>query len=301
MKLLGHLGAIITVSCWGASFISTKVLMVDGGFTPVEVFSYRFTLAYILLLLLTCNKSLFSRNWRDEVTFMICGLCSCTIYFLAENFALKHTTTTNVSLLSAISPIFTALLMAIFYKMKLSGGLILGTVVAFIGVGCVVLSGGGGLEFRPLGDLLALSSAMSWAVYSIVVRRVQPHYNTFFITRKIFFYGVLASLPILLSQTEPYHYRELFDMQTPQYLLNLLFLVLFCSAAAYLMWNEANRILGSVTANNYLYGQPIVTMIIGVMALGEPVTVLGVTGCALIIGGLVAADKLDFTRIKRRA
>ena len=63
ITLLGHLGAIITVSAWGASFVFTKVLMEDGGFTPVEVYVYRFAVAYLLLLCITFKK-IFANNWK---------------------------------------------------------------------------------------------------------------------------------------------------------------------------------------------------------------------------------------------
>lgn len=299
LKLLAHLGAIVTISCWGASFVSTKVLMEQGGFTPVEMFSFRFACAYILLLLLTCNKRLLARNVKDELSFLACGVCAGSLYFITENFALCHTTASNVSLLASISPIFTTLLLAVFYKMKVKGGVILGSVIAFIGVGFVVFSGGDGLEIHPLGDMLALAAALSWALYSIVVKRLIPVYNSFFITRKLFFYGVLTSLPLLFQQ-ETLHIAELWDFSHPEYIVNFTFLVVMCSVVAYLIWNEAMKALGSVTANNYLYGQPIVTMIIGVSALNEPLTVMGCVGCVLIIGGLIVSDKLDLTRLRRQ-
>lgn len=299
-KFLAHLGAVVTVSAWGTSFLSSKVLMEDGGFTPVELFIYRFACAYVLLLLLTCRKRLLALNWRDELSFVACGVCACSLYFITENVALLHTTAGNVSLLSGISPLFTTLLMGIVYKIRIGGGKILGSIVAFGGVACVVLASGAGLEIHPLGDLLALSSAMSWAVYSIVVKRLMPLYNSFFITRKIFLYGVLSGLPLLLMQEEPLHLQLLVDVAQPQYLVNFLFLVMMCSVAAYLIWNETMKALGAVTANNYLYGQPIVTMVLATLLFNEPVTLLGICGCILIIGGLIVSDKLPEIRLRRR-
>jgi drug/metabolite transporter (DMT)-like permease len=301
LKLLAHLGAIVTISCWGASFVSTKVLMEQGGFSPVEMFVYRFACAYVLMLLLTCNKRLLSKSWKDEFSFMVCGICAGSLYFITENYALRHTTASNVSLLASISPIFTTLLMGVFYKMKVKGGVIIGSVIAFIGVGFVVMSGSAdGLEIHPFGDMLALSAAMSWAVYSIVVKRLIPLYNSFFITRKLFLYGVLTGLPLLLTQQKTFHIMELLDFSHPEFVLNFGFLVIMCSVVSYLIWNEAMKALGSVTSNNYLYAQPIVTMIIGVSMLDEPLTAMGVAGCALIIGGLIVSDKLDLSRLRRR-
>lgn len=300
LKGVGHLAALLTVVAWGGSFISTKVLMEDGGFTPVEVYVYRFALAYFLMLAITFKKIL-ANDWRDEVQFLLCGVCAGTLYFLTENYALKYTTAGNVSLLSAISPIFTTLLMALLFRTRISKGVIIGSLACFIGVSLVIFSPaialGSGFEIHPAGDMLALTCAMSWAIYSVAVKRLLPLYSSFFITRKLFFYGVLTALPLLLFQKEPYHFALLFD--TPKYLLNLLFLVLMCSVAAYLLWNEAMKLIGSVSANNYLYLQPLVTMIAGWFFFGEKIYLWGYVGCLLIISGLILADRWEISTGKK--
>lgn len=293
-KVLGHIGALMTVIAWGSSFICTKVLMDDGGFTPVETYVYRFALAYIFLLPFTFKK-IFSNSWRDEIQLALCGICSGTLYFILENYALTMTSTGNVSLLSGISPIFTALLMAAVYKAALNKGIIVGSLIAIVGVACVILAPsiaqGLGMEINPAGDLLALSSALSWAIYSVAAKRLVPLYSTSFITRKMFFYGVLTALPILFLEPAPHHLAELFSLSQPTYLLNMLFLVLICSLMAYIFWNESMKKIGPVAANNYLYAQPIVTMVMAWIVFSEPVYPLGYLGCLLIVGGLVLADK----------
>lgn len=298
--VLAHIGAILTVCCWGSSFLSTKVLMEDGGFTPVEMYVYRFAAAYILLLLMTFRR-IFSNNWRDELNLLICGLCAGSLYFITENYALTMTTTGNVSLLSSVSPIFVTILMAIVFKQRIKVGTAVGSLIAFAGVFCIIFSSGEELSFNPAGDLLALSAALSWAIYSIVVKKLIPNYNTLFITRKLFFYGVLTALPLLLTQHQPLHLRELFSLAEPKLLLNFLFLVVMCSAFAYIIWGESMKRLGPVTTNNYLYGQSLVTLVAAWFFFGERITILGYLGCALIIGGLIIADKWNpTTRFLRR-
>jgi len=266
--------------------------MEDGGFSPTEVYIYRFALAYLIMLALTFRK-IRSNSLSDELLFMLSGITAGSLYFITENYALGLTTTSNVSLLSSISPIFTTILTAIVFKQAIKAGVMIGSVVAFAGVACIILSSGSGLEFNPKGDLLALSSAMSWAIYSVVIKRLTPNYNTFFITRKLFFYGVISALPLLLLQKEPLHLMLLIDFSNPVYILNLLFLVAMCSICAYLIWNESMKILGPITTNNYLYGQPLVTMIVAYIIFGEKIFPLGYIGAALIIIGLILADKLN--------
>lgn len=292
LTLLGHIGAIVAVIAWGLSFISTKTLMVDGHFTPVEMFTYRFAAAYIILFVLTINKAPFSHPWRDELRFAICGICAGSLYFITENFALEHTTAANVSMLASVSPLFTTALVAIIYKTRIKGGVIIGSVIAIIGVACIILSNGEGFEIHPMGDLLALSAALSWAIYSLLIKPLLPVYSGFYISRKLFFYGVLTSLPLLLLQQGESHLGLLIDFAQPKFILNFLFLVIICSVAAYVIWNETMKTLGPVTTNNYLYAQPLVTMIAGSIWLYEPVTILGILGCLLIIGGLIITDRL---------
>lgn len=276
---------------WGTSFLSSKVLMVSGGLTPTEVFVYRFTFAYFLLLIFTCKKIL-ANNWYDEFLFLICGLCAGSIYFITENYALKFTTTGNVSLLVSISPIFTTVLMAVIYRFMPRWNVVTGSIIAFLGVACIIFSSGESLEINPIGDIIALCASLSWAIYTIVVKRLNPIYSSLFITRKLFFYGVITALPLLWIQEQPLKLALIFDFTQPQYFLNLLFLGLFCSACAYLVWSEVMKVLGAIKANNYLYMQPIVTMIAGYYVLNEQIYILGYIGCILIIGGIILSEKI---------
>lgn len=237
-----------------------------------------------------------ANNSKDELLLLVCGMCAGSIYFICENYALQYTTTGNVSLLVSISPIFTTALMAFIYRFIPRPNVIIGSVIAFAGVACIILSNGEGFEINPKGDLIALSAAMSWAIYTIVVKRLTPIYSSLFITRKLFFYGVITALPLLFIQKEPLKLWLLFDFNQPEYILNFLFLGLFCSAMAYLVWNEVMKILGAIKSNNYLYVQPLVTMIAGYFVLDESIFLLGYIGCILIIGGILISEKIQMQR-----
>lgn len=291
---MGHLGALVVVSAWGSSFIATKVLMEDAALTPIEVFVYRFAAAYIILLALTFKK-IFANKARHELQLLLCGVCAGSLFYILENTALQHTTTGNVSLLSCMSPMITAALMAVFYRMKVGGGLIIGSIIAFAGVVCIIFSHGEGFEINPLGDLLALSTSFVWALYAVGVKNLIPIYSSLFITRKLFFYGVVTAAPLLWIGHAPSHLEAVFT--NPYFLGNLGFLVLICSILAYLLFNFAMKSLGPVTANNYLYFQPLVTMIVAYFILGEEISLAGYIGCVLIIGGLVISDKLKVGRL----
>lgn len=289
---LFHVGAFLTMTAWGASFVSTKVLL-ENGLHPVEIYIYRFLLAY-LLVLAVCHKRLLSNSWRDEMMFALCGLSAGSIYFIAENTALQYTLATNVSLITSLSPILTTMLIGCMYRSERPGrGFILGSVIAFLGVGLVVFNSSSMIQVNPLGDMLALFAAVAWAFYSLILRRLSATYDVMFISRKTFFYGVLTALPFLAIEPE---------IASPALLLkpavygNLLFLGLFASMFGYVIWAQAVKVLGALKASNYLYFQPVITLIASVWLLSEPLTWIGVSGCVLIVGGVWLSDRLSTRR-----
>ena len=288
-SILAHAGALITVTAWGVSFVSTKVLL-ENGLGPAEIYIYRFILAYILILI-ACHNRLWANSFRDELLFMTCGLCAGSIYFISENMALEYTYVTNVSLLVTTSPLITTMLMWMLYKNeKLGKGTIIGSLIAFSGVACVIFNSSSNVEIKPLGDILSLLAALSWSIYSLVLKKLHALYSVMFISRKTFFYGVLTALPFMFFQPE---------ICSPSVLLktevwaNLLFLGAFASMIAYILWAQSVKHLGAIKASNYMYISPIITLVASVAFLGEPLSIIGGTGCVLILGGMWFGEYLD--------
>lgn len=296
--LLGHLAAILTVSMWGYSFVSSKVLL-ENGLGPVQIYVLRFIIAYILVVFIS-HKQLWASNWREEGMFCLCGLCAGSLYFIAENTALEYTLTTNVSLLTSMSPLITALLVAMIYKTeKLGIGTWIGSVVAMAGVACVVFNSSASLEVRPLGDFLSLAAACSWAVYSLILRSLNAHYDVWFISRKTFFYGIVTAIPFLVFDDNSINLAE--TLTHTEVFGNLLFLGVGASTIAYVLWAVTVKNVGAVKANNYMYLQPIVTLVVSALVLGEQVSVIGYIGIALILAGLWAGDNINKIIEKRKS
>lgn len=288
--VLYHLLAFFVAAVWGVSFVSTSKLL-DAGIQPTEIYIIRFVIAYLVILALTFRK-IMSDSLKDEVLFMICGLCGGSIYYIGENTALQYTLVTNVSLLVTLSPIITVLLTKMMYKTEqLSKGFIVGSIIAFIGVACVIFNSSFNIEVKPLGDLLSIFAAVSFAIYCIVVKKLNARYDTLFISRKIFFYGVITALPFLTFQD---HFMDFAILKEPVVWMHILFLGVICSMIAFILWNEAINKLGASRASNYLYFSPVITLIASVWLLNENVSIVGYIGCALTIGGVIVSEKVKF-------
>ena len=277
--IVGHLAGVITVAMWGYSFVSSRVLL-DNGLGPVQIYVLRFALAYALILFLS-HKKLFAHNIHDEFMFLLCGLCAGSLYFIAENTALEYTLTTNVSLLTSLSPLITAMIVGLVYKTeKLGVGTWVGSGIAMLGVACVVFNSSASLEVRPFGDFLSLAAAFSWSVYSIILRRLNAGYNVWFISRKTFF--LVTAIPFLVLENDSPDILGI--ISRPEVYGNLLFLGLGASTIAYVLWAVTVKNVGAVKANNYMYLQSIITLLVSAIVLGDKITLIGCLGIALWAG-----------------
>ena len=283
--------AFLTVAIWGTTFVWTKLLIING-LSPAQIFTLRFVIAYVLLLgfsLWRGRHKWFSDSWRDELTMLGLGLTGGSMYFLTENESLRFTTATNTSLIVCSCPLFAMLIIALFYKSeRFSARQILGSVVALAGMAVVVLNGHFILHLSPLGDTLAFSACLCWALYTLLMKPVMGRYPAMFITRKVFFYGILTILPYYVFVPDM---PSLDVLQRPAVMWNLLFLGSVASMLCYLTWSWCMKGLGAVVCTNWVYVNPITTIIAAWLILGEQITVYFLIGSALIIAGMYLSSK----------
>ena len=290
-KYIYHIVAVIIVAIWGVTFISTKIL-INSGLTPQDIFLLRFLIAYAGMWFIAPRK-LIADSWKDELMLMFGGITGGSLYFLTENSALQHTLATNVSFIVCTTPLLTTLLfLLVDKKEKASFHLIIGSIIALVGMGAVVYNGNVVLQLSPIGDILSFSAALCWAFYSLVMKKLFTRYNTNFITRKIFFYGILTILPVFIFDPWIFPIERLLE---PVILGNILFLGVIASLICYAVWNIVLKKLGAVKATNYIYLNPLFTLIGAAMILNEPLTWMAMVGAALIVGGMYIAEKKQST------
>jgi len=227
---------------------------------------------------------------RDEVLMFLLGITGGSLYFLTENTALQYSTASNVAILVSSAPLITALMAAIFYKEeRLNARQTAGTLTAFVGMVLVVLNGKLILHLSPLGDSLALGAALSWTFYSLLLKKATSRYSIFFITRKVFFYGLLSIIPyfLLVSPLQP----DPTILARPQVWGNLVYLGIIASMLCFMLWNKASAELGVVRTINLIYTQPFFTMLFSVLVLHERITWMAIVGTVLIILGMMQVEK----------
>lgn len=285
----GHLLALFVTVVWGSAFVSTKVLL--RAFHPIEIIIFRFLIAWLVLFL--CSpRPLLPKSWKSELPFLGAGLTGLTLYFILENFALSYTFASNVGIIIAAAPMFTALLMWLCRRAsRPRWTFFAGFVIAMTGIALISLAGGEAFGLSPLGDLLTLGAAFSWGAYGVLVEIIQPQgYTELQAIRKIFFWGLVFTIPFVLIRHLDLSPGRL---AAPEMLFNIFYLGLGSSALCFVFWNKATACIGAVATNVYIYLTPVVTVIASALILGEPIRPSSLGAVALILLGLWLSQKKE--------
>lgn len=285
-SLRGHLLALFTVIVWGTTFIVSKVLL--RTFAPVQVILFRFGLGYAALWL-AAPRPMRVQSLRHELLFAASGLFGVTLYFMGESMALQYTLASNVGVIIATVPFFTALVnWLLFRDERLTLRFFAGFALAMGGIVLITFGGStAGIEVNPLGDLLAVLAAVMWAFYSAALKKLGEAYPVLQSTRRMFFYGLVFLLPILLLMQPEFSLAQLAPAQNWG---GLLYLGLVPSALCYVTWNTAQRDIGTTRASSYIYLDPVVTVVASVLLLHEPLTLWSTVGTALALLGLFLSE-----------
>ncbi|WP_283170921.1 DMT family transporter [Curtanaerobium respiraculi] len=283
---IGILAAVVC-SLWGLTFVSFTVTL--RYFTPAQILFLRCCIAYLSMWIVYPH---FHRHTKLKIELLLlaAGLCGTTLYVCLSNTALLYTATSNVSVLSSLSPIFTALFVPLFMRgSKISGRVIFGFLVATVGAS--IVSTGGHFEFdaQLFGCLLAIGSAASWGIYTNILRLLKNEcdYSQNYITRRVMGYGVITVIPVMLIQGVPIDTNAFFN---PEAVLNLLFLALVAQTFCHVGWGLVARKKGSVWASQFTYITPIATMIGSAFILGDVITGIMIGGTVLILLGVMVSD-----------
>lgn len=286
-QVLGHVLACGTQIMWGATFVSTKVLL--RYFMPVEVLFTRAVLAVLTLYLLYPHH-LKLREKKQEFAFAGAGLFGIVLYFMLENTALTLTYASNVGIIVACAPFFVAVVVGFFFKSEKPDKLFfVGFVIAITGVAMISLGGQKTVGMNPIGDGLAFLAMVSWGFYSAVVKKIgEWEYPMIAVTRRIYIYAIVFLVPVLWWNHASWDVNVLIK---PEVLLNFLFLGVGASAMGFFVWNLSTQWIGALKTSVYIYVSPIVTVVLSLLILKERLTVRSVIGAVLILTGLVISQR----------
>jgi len=306
--LRGCLSAAFALLVWGVTFANTRALLFD--FSALEIQVIRFVLAWVVLLIIdVAKRDQILWRGREESLFAAMGLTGVFVYQFLENCAIYYTNASNVAILVSFGPIVTAAFARMFTKDRsLSLSVVVGSVVAVCGVALVSLNGVFNFNMRPLGDLMALGAMTSWGIYSVLIDKANERgIPPLTAIRKAFGWALLMMLPLVVwGGTENGFYaldgsfsinldwaENVVRFGRIMNWVNLFFLGVLASALSFIAWSKACAALGVVRTTICLYLEPIIGVTFAALFLGERPTIMSACGGAVIIIGVVVANRRE--------
>ena len=285
--ILRYLLILLAVIFWGTSFVATKRVLTE--INPVTIIALRLLLASVLLLIIAViTKRKFTVSLKNHGNIFILAVIA-VFHLWIQVTGLKYTTASNTGWIIGTAPIFMALLAIIFFKEKMS--FIQGTGILIAMFGLLLLFGKGDITSIDLvqnkGDLLVLGSAFTWGVYSMVNKKISLSYSPLMTILYLFIMMLIIIVPVNLNKTVIESVVHLSAIGWG----SILFLGLFCSGIAYVIWAYSLRDIESAKVGAFLYFEPLVTVVAAWALLQESVTVLMLISGIIITFGVILVNK----------
>lgn len=288
-KLIRYSLILLAVIFWGASFVATKTALRE--ITPVTIISLRLILASAMLSLLAIiTKKNFSINLRNHRWILL--LAAVAVFHLwIQVTGLQYTTASNTGWIIGTAPIFMAIFAFIFFKEKIKTYQLVGILIALFGL--LLLFGKGDLTnidlIKNKGDLLVLASSFTWGVYSMVNKKISLTYSPLMTILYLFVMMEIIIIPFNINSETIKSVIELSLMGW----ISILFLGLFCSGVAYVIWAHSLRDMESAKVGAFLYFEPFVTVIAAWSLLREEITFVTILSGIIITVGVFLVNKSE--------
>jgi len=278
---------LLAIIFWGTSFVATKTVL--NEIKPVTIIILRLILASILLTIIALStKRKFSVNLKSHGWIFILALVA-VFHLWIQVTGLQYTTAANTGWIIGTAPIFMAILGFVFYKERITLLQFAGILVALAGL--LLLIGKGDITNIGLienkGDLLVLGSAFTWGVYSMVNKKISLSYSPLMTILYLFLMMAVIIIPFNLNKETISSVINL----SPVSWMWILFLGIFCSGVAYVIWAQALRDMESAKVGAFLYFEPLVTVIAAWFFLKEEITLLMILSGLLITAGVFIVNK----------
>lgn len=285
---IGFACAIATVILWSGNFVVARGLSDSIG--PLTLSFWRWLVAVLFLMPFALKPLLKKKSWlKENIAYLsLVSALGVTIFNALIYYAGQTSSAINLSLIAITFPIFILILSRIFLAEKISWNKTIGIVLVIAGVLLLVSKGQVSivkeLEFAE-GDLWMLLAALIFAVYSMLLKRMPAGIKASEFQLASFILGLVFLLPFYLV--------EFYFMPSPPFeqatILSILYVGIFSSLVAFILWSKAITYIGAVNAGMVYYSMPVFSGTLAVWLLDETVTVFHLYSTLLIFLGIILA------------
>jgi drug/metabolite transporter (DMT)-like permease/SAM-dependent methyltransferase len=278
---------LVAVVIWGWTFVATKILLEELG--PIEIFALRLAIGVPFLGLVLLARRVRWPFTGGDARPLVLAAAMLTVHFLIQIVGLMSTTATNTSWIISVSPLAVAVLSFLLLRERIGRRAVAGIAIATGGI-LLLVSRGRLTDFawvRSTGDWLILTSAFTWALYTVLTRDLARRRDPLAVAFGILliagaFTAVLFATSADLAGVGALSWRGL---------AALLYLAIPGLALGQWFWQEGVAQLGAARAGLFLYLEPIATVLLAVPLLGEAFGPIMALGGGLVLAGVYVGQQ----------
>lgn len=278
---------LVVVLIWGANFSFMRFSLAE--MSGLAFAGLRFSLAAVLLVgILRWREGNIGAPRGSWGTLIWMGVLSNTLYQVFFMYGLTHTSVANASLIVATTPLIVAFLGAATGVEPLRRPVLLGGLLGFAGVVLILAGKGATVGVGRLGgDAAVLVAVVCWAVFTLGVRALKFPISTLRLTT----YTMVTGAPGLLLLGLPRLLGLDWGSLSARAWVGVWYSTLLAIVVAYLLWNNAVRVVGSGRTSIFNSMIPLVAMLLAWPLLGEAPKPVQVGGAALIVSGVLLSRR----------
>ncbi len=295
--LRGAIYGLTAAAIWGGMYVVSDVVL--KSIPPFLLLSIRLILGLLILAPLVwlstraVNGVLHLPGSREIISLLGVGLIGFGVSLGAQFVGTDLSTAINGSLVTSASPAFIVIFAVLLLRERLTPRCIAAIVLATIGV--VVIIDLSKAEFSSAtfrGDIALAVAAVTWGLYSVLVRRFSQYLDTLIVTAFAFCGGLLLTIPAAVIEAQSRPVGEI-DAGT---VLGVLYLGIVSTAGAMWLWNRSFALVDASVASLFFFAQPLVGAFLSVLLLNQEVTPNLWVGSVLIAMGVLLSLNLRFNR-----
>ncbi len=275
----------LTVLFWSGNFVLGRGIR--DIIPPVSLNFWRWVGALVILLpfglpRIRRQQALMRRHWK---LLALLSIPSIAIFNAFIYMALQSTTATNTVLVNSMIPVFIALIAWLAFGERLTLRQSVGVLVSFTGLLFIITRGQWTLLMTlslSRGDLWTLGAAISWALYSVMLRYRPPGMDAIAFLTLLVAFGLIFCLPFYLFELM----REGGFSLTPASLASIVYVCVFPSVLSFIFWNRGVDMVGANRAGIFIHLMPVFSILMAVIFLDERLRWFHLAGVVLIFSGI---------------
>ena len=277
---------IFAVLFWSGNFIVGRGI--HNEIPPMTLAFWRWAVALLIILPFSLGHIVhqFDIIRRNLIILTVLAILSVTNFSIFIYMALKLSTATNTVLINSMIPIFIVMVSWLGFKERITLRQSIGIAISLAGLMFIIANGNLStlisVRFSK-GDLWTICAGISWALYSVLLRKCPIELNSLSFLATLIIIGTLFISPFYIWEMSTGKTMNISQASIG----SIVYVALFASILAYIFWNKAIQIIGANKTGIFIHLMPVFSIILAIIFLDEKLRGYHIKGTILIFSGIL--------------